>query len=68
MYRVFVRNWWRKAEPGDGSWPNGLVPNSGARGRTIARVATEEEARAKCKAWNDTHKPGRLSKKAEYSS
>ena len=67
-YRVFVRNWWREAGKGEAGWPNGLVPNSGDRGRTLGHAETEEEARAMCKAYNSTHKPGRLSKKAEYTS
>lgn len=40
-YRVFVRNWWREAQKGESGWPNGLVPNSGDRGRTIGRAETE---------------------------
>ena len=63
-YRVFVRNWWKR----NPDWPNGLEPNPRARKTTIAaRVATEEEARAICKRWNETHDPGRLSRKAEYT-
>ncbi len=67
MIRVFVRRWWRDAEKGEAGWPNGLAPNSGDRGRRIALVATEQEAREICKAWNASHKPGRYSKKAEYA-
>jgi hypothetical protein len=67
MIRVFVRKWWRDAQQGEpGYGRNGLVPNSGDRGRRIARVATEAEAREICKAWNASHKPGRYSRKAEY--
>jgi hypothetical protein len=64
MYRVFVRNWWRQ----NPSWPAGLEPDPGARKTTLARVSTEEEAQELCRQYNDTHKPGRLSRKAEYTS
>jgi hypothetical protein len=58
-YRVFVRNWWR--------WENGQrVPNSGGRKTTIATRCTEEEARAICAQYATKHKPGLLSRKAEY--
>ncbi len=60
-YRVFTRTWWRS----NPAWPNGLEPCVG-RKHTIGFCNTEMEARAYCKAWNDTHKPGRLSRKAEY--
>ncbi len=60
MYRVFVRNWWRM-EGGQ------RVPDPGARKRTLqASVETEEEARRIAQAYNATHKPGKLSRKAEY--
>lgn len=58
-YRVFVRNWWRRE--------NGkLVPDPGARKTTLCKVATEEEARARCQEHANTHNPGPLSRKAEY--
>ena len=63
-YRVFVRNWWR-VNP---SWPQGLEPNGGARKTTLARRCTEQEAQRIARQWNATHKPGRLSRKAEYES
>jgi hypothetical protein len=63
MYRVFHRRWWRN----NPAWPNGREPDGGAKKSIIARnVATEDEARAICAAWNATHKPGKLSDKAEY--
>lgn len=66
MFRVFVRNWWRwETSPFSGT--RKLVPNSGDRGRTIARVSTEAEAQRLCREYNSTHKPGKLSKKAEYT-
>lgn len=62
-YRVFVRNWWKN----NSSWPQGLEPDSNARRHTIARnVETEEDARKIAQEWNATHKPGRLSRKAEF--
>lgn len=61
MYRVFVRNWWRRNAAG------GLEPNPGARKTIINYCDTESEARAYCKAYNDTHAPGPLSRKAEYT-
>jgi hypothetical protein len=61
-YRVFVRNWWR-VNP---KWPGGLEPDPGARKTTLARRLTEEEAQAMCQKYAATHKPGRLSRKAEY--
>jgi len=58
-YRVFVRNWWR--------WENGVkVPDPGARKTTLARGCTEEEARQMCAEYGSTHKPGPLSREAEY--
>jgi len=66
-FRVFVRAWWRDARPSDGQWPNGLVPDASGEQTNIARVATVEEARARCKQYNDTHKPGRYSRKAEFT-
>mgnify|MGYP001462523475 FL=1 len=62
MYKVFTRTWWRK----NSEWPNGKEPHAGKK-TTIARnVATEQEALQICQRWNATHKPGDLSKKAEY--
>lgn len=65
-FRCFTRAWWREATKEDGRWLNNLVPNSGGRKTTIARCYTEDEARRICKEYNDTHKPGRYSRKAEY--
>ena len=62
MYKVFVRNWWKN----NPKWPNGLEPCSTARKHHIGRVETEEAVRAMCRTYNDTHEPGRLSRKAEY--
>jgi len=61
MYRVFHRTWWEE----NPEWPNGLEPEAGFKTH-IDRVATEEEAREMCQAWNAEHPAGRLSRKAEY--
>ena len=61
MYRVFVRNWWRD----NPNYPNGLEPSPG-RKYTLDYVYTEKEARNMCREYNNTHNPGRLSRKAEY--
>jgi hypothetical protein len=73
-YRVFVRNWWRWEYSKFGEqWRTGgigltrrLVPDPGARKTTIATRCTENETRAICMAHAATHKPGPLSRKAEY--
>jgi len=62
MYKIFTRTWWKDNK----NYPNGLEPCIG-RSTTIARVQTEEDARLYCKEYNKTHKPGRLSRKAEYT-
>jgi len=78
-YRVFVRNWWREAGKGEAGTsatrlgldaPIGMmvVPDSGARKTTIATGCTETEALAICEEYARTHKPGSLSRKAEYES
>lgn len=60
MYRVFTRNFYRRTS-------SGLEADTRARKRTIDHVHTEEEARELCREWNATHKPGPLSRKAEYT-
>ena len=62
-YTVFTRTWWKN----NPSWPNGLEPSAGRR-TTIAKADSEEEARNICQRYNASHKPGRLSRKAEYTS
>jgi len=62
-YRVFVRNWWKRSKRS----PIGLEPNPSARKTTLGYVNTEDEARTMCRNYNETHKPGRLSRKAEYT-
>jgi len=62
-YRVFTRTWW-KHNP---AWPGGREPGAGRR-YTHFLTSDEEEARAYCQKWNETHKPGRLSRKCEWES
>jgi len=63
-YRCYVTNWWKD----NSSWPNGLEPDGNAPRHTIAKnVPTEMEARAICREWNETHKAGRPSRKAEFA-
>ena len=65
-FRVFTRTWWKH----NSNWPNGLEPHAGPK-HTLpggATVATEEAARDMCRVWAANHKPGRLSRKAEYQS
>jgi hypothetical protein len=65
-YRVFVRDWWRKAGVGEAEWPDGRVPYPGAPKRTIARHMTYEEAQKCAREYNETHKPGWCSRRAEF--
>lgn len=65
MYKVFIRNWWRVER---GQFETRLVPDPGARKTTLGYASTETEAREMCRDYNDSHKPGKLSRKAEYTS
>jgi hypothetical protein len=60
-YNVFIRTWWRK----NPNWPNGLEPHPG-RKRTIRRGVAWAEARQLCDEYNESHRPGRYSRKAEF--
>lgn len=62
-YVTFTRTWWRR----NPSWPNGLEPKAGRRHYTGHTFQNEEEARRFCREWNDSHPPGRLSRKCEYT-
>ena len=62
MYRTFTRTWWKN----NPKWPNGLEPHAG-RKTYHETFATEDEARAFCCDYNDTHDAGRLSRKMEYT-
>lgn len=62
-YRTFTRTWWRT----NSSWPNGLEPHAGKKNYRAGYIyGTEADAREACKLWNDSHKPGKLSRKMEY--
>lgn len=69
-FKVFVRNWWRWETTLTGTMhaTRRLVPDPGARKTTIATHCTEEEARAICDEYARTHRPGPLSRKAEYTA
>lgn len=62
MYDVFVRSFW-KTDTRTGR----RVPYLG-RKTYLARGVTEAEAWRLCKQYNDTHKPGKRGRKAEYIS
>lgn len=62
-YNVFHRTWWRN----NPSWPDGLEPGIGKR-TYLQRHVTFEDARTIAKQYNDTHEPGRLSRKAEIET
>lgn len=61
LYRVFTRNWYKY-------YHGTLVPNPGARKQTIARNVTYSTAIDICHVYNSTHNPGKLSRKAEFTS
>ncbi len=61
-YTVFVRNWWIKNK----DYPGGLEPGPGKKTVIRRGVDTEDEARKICEEYNETHDPGKLSRKAEY--
>jgi hypothetical protein len=61
-YTVFIRTWWKE----NPEWPNGLEPHAGTK-HHIAKNLSLREAIAMCSEWNVTHKPGRLSRKAEFT-
>ena len=60
-YQTFTRTWWRP----NPAWPDGREPGAGRK--TYHRAFdVEDHARAACRAWNETHNPGRYSRKMEY--
>jgi len=61
LYDCFVRDWWQL----NPAWPDGREPSPG-RKRYIARKKSYDEARQICAEYNRTHKPGKLSRKAEF--
>jgi hypothetical protein len=64
MYMVFVRSWWRVNK----SRPSGLEPHAGRKKIIRRGVKTIEEARMICQEYNRLNPPGRLSRKAEFTS
>jgi hypothetical protein len=62
-YTVFTRTWWKHNE----SWPDGREPSIGKK-RTLAKNLSYDEALRMCKEWNAAHKPGKLSRKAEFTA
>lgn len=60
MFRVFIRNWYKRDAKGN------LVPGPGRKSYIDPAFDAEEEARAFCQEYNRTHNPGPLSRKAEY--
>jgi len=62
-YRIFTRTWWIVNRSGE--WPNNLEPCAG-RKTTIGIAYTIEEAQDICAKWNASHKPGLLSRMAEF--
>ena len=65
MYQIFIRNWWRWELDSQGQ--KHLVPHPTARKTNYAKVNSEEKAREICQRYNETHKAGPLSRKAEYT-
>lgn len=64
-YTCFTRNWWKW------DYQNGKkikVPDPQARKTQLQSFSSEEKARQYCEEWNNTHKPGPLSRKCEYTS
>ena len=59
-YHVFVRNWYRREG-------KAIVPGPG-RKTTLAHNVSWSTARAICAEYNDSHDPGRLSRKAEFTA
>jgi len=58
MYNVFIRTFWKIK--------NGKkVPHLG-RKTFLAKKVSCETARLVCKEYNETHNPGKLSRKAEF--
>ena len=63
-YDIFVRNWWKE----NPDWPEGLEPDGTDKKYLAYGIKTREEAIEICQEYNTTHKPGRLSRKAEFES
>lgn len=61
MFKTFVRTWW-KDNP---NWPNGLEPDAGKK-KYHGLYRSQQEAIAACREYNDSHEPGRYSRKMEF--
>jgi len=68
-YRIFTRTFYKKNNNKDISgffiWENGVEPSMGNK-KTITYAKTKEEARQKCLDYNNSHNPGKFSRKAEF--
>lgn len=60
-YTVFVRDWWHYDARGK------LQPCGATDPETLATGLTWAEARAMCDEYNESHDPGPLSRKAEFT-
>lgn len=60
-YNVFVRDWWQP----NPAWPDGREPGAGPKTYLLKHVVYED-ARERCKEYNDSHDPGPMSRKAEF--
>lgn len=67
-YDVFVRDWWRRPEPHEGTWPDNRMPYPGAPRRYIARGVSCEEAREICAKYAAEYPVDWRSRKAEFES
>jgi hypothetical protein len=66
MYECKIRDWWRY----NPHWPNDLEPyvHPWHKSKLLAEgIKTEAEAIAICSEYNRTHRPGKYSRKAEFT-
>jgi hypothetical protein len=64
-YTCFTRNWYKWEYKGKEKIK---APDPRARHTVQQTFTTEDQAREYCQQWNDSHKPGPLSRKCEYTS
>ena len=62
-YVIFARNWWK-----ENPRTKRLESDPSARKTNLGYASTEAEAREFCREWNNSHNPGKLSRKAEYTT
>jgi hypothetical protein len=62
-YVAFTRTWYRREA---GPYGTRIVPGPG-RKTTRERNLSYDEALRFCKNWNETHRPGPLSRKCEFT-